>query len=117
MTDLDRVAGMLRRSEPYVADNGFTSAVLARLPSARTLPLWEQNLILLAATVIGSAIAAWQVPAAGFVSFVSATMRPLFDLAPALGQFQSTTTLIVAGAAAVYVLASVSMWAVRNELS
>lgn len=71
MKDIDQLFGELRRSEPYLSDAGFASAVMAQLPRRRELPVWEKNLLLLAATVAGSAVVAWQLPAVELVSLIT----------------------------------------------
>ncbi len=62
--DLDTVAARLRQTEPAVADEAFVAAVMTRLPASEALPSWLKNVILLAATALGSAIVAWHVPVA-----------------------------------------------------
>lgn len=63
MKDLDLMFRELRTTEPYLNDNGFTAVVMAQLPAQRELPMWVKNLLLLGATLLGSAIVATQLPA------------------------------------------------------
>lgn len=60
--NLDEMFRTLQDTEPYIADEGFSAAVMARLPETRQLPTWLTNLIMLAFTTLGSALAAWQLP-------------------------------------------------------
>ena len=60
--NLDDMFTTMRTTEPYFEDDGFTSAVMARLPEAKQLPTWLANLILLGFTTLGSSLAAWQLP-------------------------------------------------------
>jgi len=59
---LDATLARLRESEPSIADDGFTAAVMTRLPRANALPTWISNTIMLGATAMGSAIVAWRIP-------------------------------------------------------
>lgn len=79
--NFDEMLTALLSTEPYLADNGFTSGVIARLPEARQLPFWLTNLILLGFTATGSAIAAWQLPVMKLVSFTTTSILSL----PVLG--------------------------------
>lgn len=79
MNDLDQLFQELRQTEPYLPDTGFTAAVIVQLPRRNELPLWIKNLLLLAATAAGSAVVAWQLPAAELLSFMaSSTLTPQF---------------------------------------
>lgn len=42
----------------YVADDGFTSAVVARLPAAVALPAWRRPVVVLLGIIAGGAVAA-----------------------------------------------------------
>ncbi|MEH6551334.1 MAG: hypothetical protein V7711_05320 [Pseudomonadales bacterium] len=52
----------LRKSEPYLPDDGFTMAVMAQLPTPTILPTWKKNLLLMTATVIGTGLTASLLP-------------------------------------------------------
>ena len=71
--NIDELFNTLRTTEPYLEDDGFTSAIMARLPEAKELPAWLACLIQLGFTAIGSAIAAWILPVAEVVSFPAAS--------------------------------------------
>ena len=100
--NLDNIFAQLRRTEPHLPDEGFTRAVLVQLPEPYELPLWIKNLLLLGATGIGSAIAAWQMPAVK----LSQLMAMHGMLLPALG----------IAATVVYLLSGTVIWAARKEV-
>jgi hypothetical protein len=105
--NLDHMFNTLRNTEPYLADNGFTSGVLARLPEAKQLPAWLTNLIMLGFTAIGSAIAASQAPILEKLSvmeLLSQTTSSLFSLTT-LG-FAAVTTFVTS-----YII----IWMAQND--
>ena len=53
----DPVARQLREATPYIDDNGFTARVLRRLPAPRRARRSLRGAILLAATLLASALA------------------------------------------------------------
>ena len=58
----DPLDALLRESEPYIPDDGFTARVLNQLP-ARRKRRWLRFAVLSAAVLIGVGLAAWQAPA------------------------------------------------------
>jgi len=102
MKDIDSVLAAMRRSEPYFEDHGFTAAVLAALPEERELPLWVKNLIMLAATMAGSGLAAWQLSG----------MR----LDALLDGVSLNYATIATAALFVYAFTSAAVWTVRREM-
>jgi hypothetical protein len=97
MNELDDLFRTARANEPYLTDAGFTAGVLARLPRPRELPLWLKNVVLLAATAAGSALAAWQLPVA--------------PLAAELGALTLHPMMLAAAAIAVYLGSYAAIWA------
>jgi hypothetical protein len=71
-TLVESTAAQLRRTEPIIADSGFTHAVMAQLPRTRQLSTWQKNTILLAATSLGSAFVAWQAPVSAIPTLLDA---------------------------------------------
>lgn len=81
MKDIELMFTTLRTTEPYIDDNGFTAVVMAQLPGRRELPMWVKNLILLCATLLGSAIVAMQLPADGLgATLLSLIVLPAMDI-------------------------------------
>ncbi len=107
--NLDEMLNTLRSTEPYLADDGFTSGVIAMLPEARQLPFWLTNLIMLGFTAIGSAIAAWQLPVMKLVSFTANSTLSL--------PTTSILSLAVLGAAAIstFLVSYVVIWLAQND--
>ena len=107
INNFDDLLGNLRESEPYIADDGFTSGIIARLPEVEQLPVWLSNLILLVFTATGSGIAAWQLPTDKMVSYTTSSLTsfPSFNLIPALG----------VGALVTFLLAYVVVWLAHND--
>ena len=68
---LDKFFSEIRSSDPYIDDDGFTLGVLNSLPAARELPLWIKNSILMLATLLGTAMAAWQLPVMELISSIA----------------------------------------------
>ena len=99
--NFDEMLSTLRSTEPYLADDGFTSGVMARLPEARQLPFWLTNLILLGFTATGSAIAAWQLPVMKLVSFTTSSLLSL----PVLGIAAIST----------FVISYIVIWLAQND--
>ena len=105
--NLDHMFNTLRNTEPYLADNGFTSGVLARLPEAKQLPAWLTNLIMLGFTTIGSAIAASQasmLEKLPLMELLSLTTSSLFSL----------STLGIA-AVTTFVTSYIIIWMAQND--
>jgi len=103
--DIDRLEttlARLRESEPTIADDGFTAAVMTQLPRARELPTWISNAILLGATTMGSAIVAWRIP-----------------LPPAGVLLEAVTTnlpaLLIAAVALTYSTAAGALWTASRQ--
>ena len=105
--NLDDMLNTLRSTEPYLADDGFTSGVIARLPEARQLPFWLTNLILLGFTAIGSAIAAWPLPVMKLVSFTTTSI-------PSLSVIGSLPVLGVA-AISTFLISYIVIWLAQND--
>ena len=107
--NLDEMLNTLRSTEPYLADDGFTSGVIAMLPETRQLPFWLTNLIMLGFTAIGSAIAAWQLPVMKLVSFTANSTLSL--------PTTSLLSLAVLGAAAIstFLVSYVVIWLAQND--
>ena len=107
--NLDEMLNTLRSTEPYLADDGFTSGVIAMLPEARQLPFWLANLILLGFTAIGSAIAAWQLPVMKLVSFATTSTLSL--------PTTSILSLAVLGTAAIstFLISYIVIWLAQND--
>jgi hypothetical protein len=105
--NLDDMFSTLRNTEPYLADNGFTSGVLARLPEAKQLPAWLTSLIMLVFTAIGSAIAASQAPLVEKFSFMEL-------LSLATSSLVSLTTLGIA-AISTFVISYIIIWLAQND--
>jgi hypothetical protein len=57
----DRLDALLRESEEYIPDNGFTGRVLKNLPARRSRR-WYRLAALSAALLIGMGLAAWWSP-------------------------------------------------------
>lgn len=106
-TSFDDMLAALRSTEPYLADDGFTSGVIARLPEARQLPLWLTNLIMLGFTAAGSAIAAWQLPLMKLVSFATTSI-------PSLASIPSLPVLGVA-AISTFLISYIVIWLAQND--
>ncbi len=61
--DFENLRGALRTTEPYFEDAGFSAGVISRVATTGRLPGWLANLLLLAFTAVGCALAAWLTPA------------------------------------------------------
>ncbi len=111
--NLDEMFNTLRNTEPYLADDGFTSGVIAMLPEAKQLPLWITNLILLGFTAVGSAVAAWQFPVMKLISLTKSSIPSL----PAIGSLPATGSLAVLGVAAIgtFMASYVVIWLAQND--
>ena len=59
----DPLDALLRESDGYIPDNGFTSRVLTSLP-ARRQHSWRRFVVLSTAMLIGAVLVLWQLPAA-----------------------------------------------------
>jgi hypothetical protein len=94
MNGLDNIITELRTSEPYLDDGDFTAGVMRQLPEQRTLPWWIKNLIILSATVAGSALAAWELPVQEIISALFSVSFNLQTLGAA-----ALVTYLLSGAA------------------
>lgn len=103
MNDLASKFAAARQSEPYLDDAGFTPAVMSELPRRNELPLWLKNVILLAATALGSAVAVWQLP-------------PVLTLADKAASAATNLEFIAMAAIAVYAASLGVVWAARKEI-
>ena len=103
MIDVESRFAATRQSEPYLDDAGFTAAIMAELPSRTELPLWLKNIILLAATALGSAIAVWQLP-------------PVLALAEKAASVATNLEFIAIAALGIYAASLVALWVARKEL-
>ncbi|HJP39540.1 MAG: hypothetical protein QF483_06120 [Gammaproteobacteria bacterium] len=101
-TSVDTITAHLRKTEPFLTDNPFTTTVMAQLPCTRKLPGRKKNTLLLAVTTLGSAIAASQIP----VTFVP----DLLDTAAA-----DWSTLLGTGVMLAYSTAIAAIWAARRQ--
>lgn len=101
MNDIDDIFKELRRTEPYLSDAGFTAAVVAQLPRPNELPMWVKNGMLLAATLAGSAVVAWALPAAEMVSLMTS--------------FKLSVQLLVAGSIGVYLFSYGAIWVAQKN--
>ena len=115
--NLDEMLNTLRSTEPYLADDGFTSGVIAILPEARQLPFWLTNLIMLGFTAIGSAIAAWQLPVMKLVSFATTSTLSLPTTSTLSLPTTSILSLAFLGAAAIstFLVSYVVIWLAQND--
>ena len=102
MTDIDKLFSELRRTEPYLPDAGFTAAVIAQLPRPNELPMWVKNAMLLAATLAGSAVVAWSMPADGMLSLITAS-------------FKLSVQLLVAASIGVYLFSYGAIWVAQKS--
>ncbi len=109
--DFESLLGALRNTEPYIADAGFSAAVISRVATTRRLPGWLANLILLAFTAIGSALVAWITPLGG--QLTSAVTQAATSILSAQGVFFLPT---IAGAAAgMFLLACTVIWLSQSD--
>ncbi len=115
--NLDEMLNTLRSTEPHLADDGFTSGVIAMLPEARQLPFWLSNLILLGFTAIGSAIAAWQLPVMKLVSFATTSTLSLPTTSTLSLPTTSILSLAVLGTAAIstFLISYIVIWLAQND--
>jgi hypothetical protein len=67
----DPLDALLREADEYIPDEGFTRRVMAALPPRRRRE-WRRAGILAGATLLGGALAAWQLPAPAAVSELAA---------------------------------------------
>jgi len=102
MNRLDDIIKELQTSEPYLDDGDFTAGVMRQLPEQRILPWWIKNLIILAATVAGSTLAAWEMP-------VQEMINTLFSISLNL------QTLGIA-ALVTYLLSGAALWLGRRAI-
>lgn len=103
MDTLESRFATARRSEPYLDGTGFTLAVMAELPRREELPTWIKNVILLAATAVGSAVAAWQLP-------------PVVKLAGETFSAAMNAEVLALAALVVYTASLGVVWVARKEI-
>ena len=103
MDKFDTLFAQLRQTEPYIEDRGFARAVMAQAPTRQSLPVWEKNVILMLATILGSGIAAWQFP----VDYVAS----VFSV-----QSFNLLILVATAASVVYAFSGGLILATRREL-
>jgi hypothetical protein len=86
---LDATAAHMRQTEPAIAEDHFTAAVLVQISRPRELPTWVSNTMLLGATALGSAILAWQIPLTDLTSLLNAatTNLPAVLIAAAVSSY------------------------------
>jgi len=109
--DFDNLLGALRNSEPYFDDAGFSAGVISRVALTRRLPAWLANLVLLAFTAVGSALAAWLTPAGG--QFIRAITQAVTAMLAFEGAFFLPT--ISAAAAGMLLLACAVIWLSQSD--
>ncbi len=105
--DLDKLFNTLRRSEPHLPDDGFTAIVTARLPQRREVPVWQKNILVLFATVVGCALSASLFP------LEKLSTNELMSLMSSLNS--GWVTLIVA-AGVIATLCGSAIWASEREI-
>ncbi len=89
----DWLQRLARDAEPYLDDDGFTDAVMARLPAPRELGERTQLLILGGAASLGSAVAAFTVPWEPLLSFLVNSAQ-----IPAIAATGAAVAFLAAGA-------------------
>jgi len=99
---LDATLARLRESEPTISDDGFTAAVMIRLPHNNELPTWISNAIMLGATAMGSAIVAWRIPLP--------PANVLLEVATA-----NLPALLIAAVALTYTTAAGALWTAGRQ--
>jgi len=113
--DFESLLGALRNTEPYIADAGFSAAVISRVATTSRLPGWLANLILLAFTAIGSALVAWITPLGGqlTLSVTQAVTQAVTSILSVQGVFFLPT---IAGAAAgMFLLTCTVIWLSQSD--
>lgn len=114
MKNLDVMLNELRGTEPYIDDNGFTAVVMAQLPARSELPAWAKNLILLSATLLGSAVVAMQLPADSLGTMLLTVLT--MDVQPVLAAASQKLPLVLVACVAIsYVVPCGALLAVRRN--
>jgi hypothetical protein len=97
----DPLDELLRETDEYIPDNGFTARVLQNLPARRGLR-WRRFAVLSAALLIGMALATWQSPAM-VVAFCGSLRQPsllswqtVLGFAPLMAALASLVWILVA---------------------
>ena len=109
--DFESLLGALRNTEPYIADAGFSAAVISRVATTSRLPGWLANLILLAFTAIGSALVAWITPLGGQLTL--SVTQAVTSILSVQGVFFLPT---IAGAAAgMFLLTCTVIWLSQSD--
>jgi hypothetical protein len=102
MTDaeqkLDALLEQMRRTEPELPGDDFTTAVMRELPPDRAMQEWQHNALLLGATALASAIIAWQMEIPSVATMTTALLEYL-------------PRLLGASAALTWGAAAVGIWA------
>lgn len=109
--DFENLLGALRTTEPYFDDAGFSAGVISRVATTGRLPGWLANLLLLAFTAVGCALAAWLTPAGSQLTYAftqAVTAMLAFE-----GAFFLPT--IAAGAAGMLLLACAVIWLSQSD--
>ncbi len=109
--DFENVLGALRNTEPYFDDAGFSARVISRVATTRRLPGWLANLVLLAFTAVGSALAAWLTPAGS--QLIHAITQPVTAMLAFEGALFLPT--IAAAAAGMLLLACAVIWLSQSD--
>lgn len=109
--DFENLLGELRNTEPYFDDAGFSARVISRVATTRRLPGWLANLVLLAFTAVGSALAAWLTPAGS--QLIHAITQAVTAMLAFEGAFFLPT--IAAAAAGMLLLACAVIWLSQSD--
>jgi hypothetical protein len=97
----DPLDAVLRETDDYIPDNGFTARVLQNLPARRSRR-WSRFAVLSAALLIGMALAASQAPAMFGVFFATLKQPSLLNwqtvlaFAPLMAALASLVWMLVA---------------------
>ena len=103
----DDIFRRLRKSEPYLEDNGFTAAVMAHLPKQAELPLWQKSGLIILFGLIGVALAASMLPV---------QITPMAPLAAMLTDHVVKLEVFGFTAAATFTLAGAALWFTQHEM-
>ncbi len=109
--DFENLLGVLRNSEPYFDDAGFSAGVISRVATTERLPGWLANLVLLVFTAVGSALAAWLTPPGS--QLIHAVTQAVTAMLAFEGAFFLPT--IAAAAAGTLLLACAVIWLSQSD--
>jgi len=73
MNDTDWLSGALAAREPHIDDDGFTDAVLARLPEASAEPVRSYDGIIIGSAALASAVVALNFPFSPFLDLITSS--------------------------------------------